>query len=118
MHTGHQSRNAEQIGSVDKAATQARRCLDLRGAHMVRAPARQAVQISKELNAPARITAPAHWSIPLATLRNNCRPYHKIGENPRIVTIVHNRPPIDSPILRLAMRDLARDAKQRETLQI
>ena len=33
-------------------------------------------------------------------------------------TIVHNRPPIDSPILRLTFRDLARDAKQRETLQI
>ena len=35
-----------------------------------------------------------------------------------LVTFRHNRPPIDSPILRLTIRDLARDAKQRETLQI
>ena len=33
-------------------------------------------------------------------------------------TIVHNWPPVDSPILRLRIGDLARDARQRETLQI
>ena len=34
-------------------------------------------------------TATAHRSIPVVTLRNNWRPYHNIGENPRIVTIRH-----------------------------
>jgi hypothetical protein len=48
------------------------------------------VQISKELIAPARITAPAHWSIPRVTLRNIWRLYYKTGENPRIVTISYN----------------------------
>ena len=57
---------------------------------MVRDPARQTVKISKKLIAPARITAPAHWSIPRVTLRNNWRPYHETGENPRAATIVHN----------------------------
>jgi hypothetical protein len=48
------------------------------------------VKILKELNAPARITAQVNWSIPPVTLRNNCRPYHETGENPRIVTFRHN----------------------------
>jgi hypothetical protein len=60
---------------------------------MVGAVTRENVQSLQELNAPARITAPAHRSIPLAILRNNCRPYHRTGENPRIVTIRHNWPP-------------------------
>ena len=62
------------------------------------------MQISKELNALARITATANWSIPPVTLRNNWRPYHETDENPRIVTIVHNWPPIDSPVRRLTIR--------------
>ena len=33
--------------------------------------------------------ASAHRSIPVVTLRNNWRPYHKTGENPMIVTIRH-----------------------------
>ena len=57
---------------------------------MVRAAARKNVQSLQELIAPARITASAHRSIPLAILRNNCRPYHRTGENPRIVTIRYN----------------------------
>lgn len=73
---------------------------------MVRAVARQNVQSLQELIAYARITAPAHRSIPPVTLRNNWRPYHETGENPRIVTIVHNRPPIDSPILRSTNRGM------------
>ena len=48
------------------------------------------MQISKELIAPARITAPANRSIPPVTLRNIWRPYHETGENRPIVTIVHN----------------------------
>ena len=57
---------------------------------MVGAAAKGNVQSLQELIAPARITASAHRSIPLAILRNNCRPYHRTGENPRIVTIRHN----------------------------
>jgi hypothetical protein len=41
-----------------------------------------------------------------------------MGEKSITAEFLHNRPPIDSPILRLTIRDLARDAKQRETLQI
>jgi hypothetical protein len=33
--------------------------------------------------------ASAHRSSPFVTVRNNWRPYHKTGENPRIVTIRH-----------------------------
>jgi hypothetical protein len=118
MHTGHQFRNGPEIGSVAKVATLAQRCLDLRGAHMVWDVAKQDVQISGELIAPARTIRSAQWSIPPVTLRNNWRPYHETGENPRIIIIIHNRPPVGSRILRLAIGDLARDAKQRETLQI
>ena len=92
IHNGHQFRNGPEIGSVGRAATLARRCLDFRGAHMVRAPARQDVQISKELNASARTTTPDHRSILFVTLRNNWRPYHETGENPGIVTIRYSVP--------------------------
>jgi hypothetical protein len=33
--------------------------------------------------------ASTHRSSPFVTVRNNWRPYHKTGENPRIVTIRH-----------------------------
>lgn len=46
------------------------------------------------------------------------RANHIMGEKSITAEFLHNRPPVGSRILRLAIGDLARDAKQRETLQI
>jgi hypothetical protein len=56
-------------------------------------------------------------SIPPVTLRNSGRPYHETGKNPGIVTILHNPPPIDSPVPQWTIGALARGAKERETLR-
>jgi hypothetical protein len=70
------------------------KCPPWRGVALtIRAPIRyglspgRTVQTSQEMNARARITAPARRSTPRVTLRKVGRPYHKTGENPRIVTL-------------------------------
>jgi hypothetical protein len=75
-------------------------------------------RISHETIGRARITARVIQSIPGVTLRNFGRPYHKTGENRRIVTIRHSLPPIDFPIFPWELGALARDTAQHLMLKI
>jgi hypothetical protein len=85
MHASCQKSTALHSVRFAELSTMQRRC------GMVWGRAILAATTNKKMNAPARIMAPAKQSS-AATIRNNQRPYHRTGENRRIVTKHHKTP--------------------------
>ena len=85
MHASLQKSTMLTSGRFSKASTMQRRC------EMVWGRAILAATTNKKMNAHARTMAPAKQST-AATFRNIQRPYHRTGENRRIVTKNHKTP--------------------------